>query len=125
MAWRGLLTESASFYQVKISSLLALNAGHRAIGKSLVGRSIQRHSNRKAAGRIGSDDLNATNGLAARPLPHGFKAFFTESRIAQSDRFDVLHGARRNLNRMLAEPKHAHNGRKVAYHQRKFVIIHC
>jgi hypothetical protein len=68
MAWRGLLTESASFYQVKISSLLALNAGHRAIGKSLVGRSIQRHPNRKAAGHIIPNDLNAANSLPPKEV---------------------------------------------------------
>ena len=127
------LTESASFYQVKISSLLALDAGHRTIGKSLVGLAIQRHPNQKAAGHIIPNDLNAANGLAARPLPHGLKAFFAESRVAQSDSFYVLHGAGRKLYRMhqlnvrahhVAEPKQASEDRKVAYHQRKFVIIH-
>ena len=127
------LTESASLYQVKISSLLALDAGHRTIGKSLVGLAIQRHPNQKAAGHIIPNDLNAANGLAARPLPHGLKAFFAESRVAQSDSFYVLHGAGRKLYRMhqlnvrahhVAEPKQASEDRKVAYHQRKFVIIH-
>jgi hypothetical protein len=119
---------------MKVPSFLALDAGHGAIGDSLVGLSIQGYPNRKAARRATSDDLNATIGLAARPLPYSLKAFFAECPIVQADRFDVLHGAGRNLNRMhqlnvrahhMAEPKHAHKGRKVAYHQRKFVIIHC
>src|ERR1700691_6406816 len=127
------LTESASFYQVKISSLLALDAGHRTIGKSLVGLAIQRHPNQKAAGHIIPNDLNAANGLAARPLPHGLKAFFAESRVAQSDGFYILHGAGRKLYRIhqlnvrahhVAEPKQASEDRKVAYHKRKFVILH-
>jgi hypothetical protein len=73
---------------MEVTSLLALNAGHRAIGDALVGLSVQRYPNRKAARRAISDDLNATNGLAARPLPYGLKAFFAERPIVQTDRFE-------------------------------------
>jgi hypothetical protein len=73
---------------MEVPSLLALNAGHRAIGDSLVGLSIQRYPNRKAPRPAVSDDLNATNGLAARPMPHGLKAFFAKRPVAQFDRFE-------------------------------------
>jgi Adenylate and Guanylate cyclase catalytic domain len=53
---------------MKLSSLLALDATRSAIGNSLVGLSIQRHPNRKAARLVVSNDLNATNGLTARPF---------------------------------------------------------
>jgi hypothetical protein len=76
---------------MEVPSLLALNAGHRAIGDSLVGLSIQRYPNRKAPRPAVSDDLNATNGLAARPMPHGLKAFFAKRPVAQSDRFEFHH----------------------------------
>jgi hypothetical protein len=76
---------------MEVPSLLALNAGHRAIGDSLVGLSIQRYPNRKAPGPAVSDDLNATNGLAARPMPHGLKAFFAERPVVQADRFEFHH----------------------------------
>jgi len=62
-----------------VPSLLELNAGHGAIGDSLIGLSMQRYPNRKAARRAISDDPNVTNGLAAAPLPYGLKAFFAES----------------------------------------------
>jgi hypothetical protein len=76
---------------MKVSPLLALDARHRAIGKPLVGRSIQRHPDRKATWRTVSDDLNAANGLATGPLPNGLKAFLAEHRIAQADRFEFHH----------------------------------
>jgi hypothetical protein len=76
---------------VKVPPRLALDAGHSAIGDSLVGLSIQGYPNRKAARRTTSDDLNATNGLAARPLPYGLKAFFAERPVVQADRFEFRH----------------------------------
>jgi hypothetical protein len=76
---------------MKVPPLLALDAGHGAIGKSLVGLTIQGYPDRKAARRATSDDLNATNGLAARPLPYGLKAFFAECPIVQADRFEFHH----------------------------------
>ena len=87
------LTRSASFGQMKLSSLLALDADHRAIGDFHVGLPIQRHPNRKAAGRIVSKDLNATNGLTARPLSNGVQAFFSERRVGQSDCLRFSHAA--------------------------------
>jgi hypothetical protein len=58
-----------------------------------VGLPKQRHPNGKAAGRIVSKDLNATNGLAARPLSNGVQAFFSERRVAQSDCLRFSHAA--------------------------------
>jgi hypothetical protein len=78
---------------MKLSSLLALDADHRAIGNSLVGLSIQRHPNGKAAGRIVSNDLNATNGLTARPLSNCVHAFFSERRVGQPDCLRFSHAA--------------------------------
>jgi hypothetical protein len=74
-----------------VPSLLALDAGHGAICDSLVGLSIQGYPNGKAAMRATSDDLNATDGLAARPLPYCLKAIFAKRPVAQSDRFEFHH----------------------------------
>ena len=49
----------ASFCQVKMSSLLTLDADHRAIGNSLVCLSVQRDTDRKAGRAIVPNDLNA------------------------------------------------------------------
>jgi hypothetical protein len=76
---------------MKVPPLLALDAGHRAIRKSLVGRSIQRHPDRKATWRAVSDDLNAANRLATGPLPNGLKAFLAERRITEANRFEFRH----------------------------------
>src|ERR1700722_2757928 len=76
---------------MKLSSLLALDADHRAIGDFHVGLPIQRHPNRKAARCVVSNDLNATNGLTARPLSNGVQAFFAERRVAQSDCYEMGH----------------------------------
>jgi hypothetical protein len=78
---------------MKLSSLLALDATRSAIGNSLVGLSIQRHPNRKAARLVVSNDLNATNGLTARPLSNGVQAFFSERRVGQTDRLRFSHAA--------------------------------
>jgi hypothetical protein len=78
---------------MKLSSLLALDADHRPIGNSLVGLSIQRDPNRKTARGVVSNDLNATNGLTARPLSNGVQAFFAERRVAQSDCLGFSHAA--------------------------------
>jgi hypothetical protein len=88
---RAALAPVASFCEVKVPPRLALDAGHGAIGDSLVGLSIQGYPNRKAARRTTSDDLNATNGLAAWPLPYGLKAFFAERPVVQADRFEFRH----------------------------------
>jgi hypothetical protein len=61
---------------MKMSSLLAKDTFHCAIGNSLVGLSIQRDSNRKASWFVVSSDLNAGDGFTTGPLLHGLKAFF-------------------------------------------------
>jgi hypothetical protein len=66
---------------VKLPSLLALNADDRAIGGFLVGLPVQRHPDRKAGRRVVSNDLNAGNGLTARPQPNRLKALFSESPV--------------------------------------------
>jgi hypothetical protein len=83
----------ASIRQMKMSSLLALDADHRAIGDFHVGLPIQRHPNRKAARCVVSNDLNATNGLTARPLSNGVQAFFSERRVGQSYYLRFSHAA--------------------------------
>jgi hypothetical protein len=49
----------ASFSEVKMSSLLALNAVHRAIGDSLLCLPIQRDADRKASRAVVANDLDA------------------------------------------------------------------
>jgi hypothetical protein len=78
--------------QVKMPSLLALNADHRAIGDFLVGLPVQRHPDRKADRRIISNDLNAANGFAPGPLSDGLQALLSESPVAHSRCF----GSRRH-----------------------------
>ena len=74
-----------------MSSLLAVDAINRAIGDFLVGLSVQRHANRKAGRGIISDDLNAGNRLAPRPLSYGIKALLSERGVAQSYFFPIRH----------------------------------
>ena len=81
----------ASFCQVKMSSLLTLDAGHRAIGDSLVCLSVQGDTDRKAGRAIVTNDLNAADGLAIRPLSNGLQALFSESPVAHSDSFEFSH----------------------------------
>src|SRR5271163_1790588 len=56
----------ASFDQVILPSLLALNADQRAVGGLHVGVPVQRHPDRKTGRRVASNDLNAGNGLKPR-----------------------------------------------------------
>jgi hypothetical protein len=74
-----------SFRQTKVSSLLTLDADHRAIGDSLVCLSVQRDTDRKAGRAIVPNDLNAADCLAAGPLSNGFQALFSESSVAHPD----------------------------------------
>ena len=67
--------------QMEMSPLLALNAIDRAIGDLRVGLAVQRHPDRKAARRIGPDDLNGANGLAPGPLSDGFQALLSQSTV--------------------------------------------
>src|ERR1700720_310193 len=76
-----------------MSSLLALDEVDRAIGNFLVGLPVQRPPDRKPARRVISNNLNAANGLAPRPLSNGLHALFSESAVAHSDCFPLRHAA--------------------------------
>ena len=76
-------------------SLLTLNADDCAIGDFLVGLPVQRPPDRNTPRLVVSNDLNAANGLAPRPLSNGLQALFSESTIAQSDCFEFRHAAYR------------------------------
>jgi hypothetical protein len=76
-----------------MSSLLALDEVDRAIGDFFVGLPVQRHPDRKPARCVISDNLNAANGLAPRPLSNGLQALFSESPVAHSDCFPLRHAA--------------------------------
>jgi hypothetical protein len=80
-----------SFRQTKVSSLLTLDADHRAIGDSLVCRSVQRDTDRKAGRAIVPNDLNAADCLVAGPLSNGFQALFSESSVAHWECFKSRH----------------------------------
>jgi hypothetical protein len=82
---------STSFCEMKVPSLLALDAGHGPISQSRIGFSVQGYPDRKAAGHIVSNDLNSGNRLATGPLPHGLKAFLAKRPIVQADRFEFYH----------------------------------
>ena len=79
--------------QMEMSSLLALDAGDRAIGDFLVGLPVQRPPDRKTARCVISNNLNAANRLAPRPLPNGLQALFSKSPVAHSDCFPLRHAA--------------------------------
>jgi hypothetical protein len=74
-----------------MTSLLALDAGDRTVGRFHVGLSVQCHPHRKTARCIVSKDLNAGNGLASGPLSNGLQALLSESPIVDSDRFPIRH----------------------------------
>jgi hypothetical protein len=76
----------ASVEKVKLPSLLTLNAGHRTISCFSFGLSIQRYRDAKPPMLVASNDLNAANCLAAGPLSDRVQAFFSKSRVVQSDR---------------------------------------
>ena len=73
------LGQRASFRQVKVSSLLTLDADHRSISDRFVGLSVQGDSDRKAGWAVVPNDLDAADGLAATPLSDGLQAIFSES----------------------------------------------
>jgi hypothetical protein len=79
--------EGASFRQAKVSSFLTLNVDDRSISDLLVRLPIQGDTDRKAGRTVVPNDLNAADGLAARPLSNGLKALFSQSSVAQSDCF--------------------------------------
>jgi hypothetical protein len=82
----------ASFDQLILPSLFALNAIDRAIGGLDVGVPVQRHPDRKSGRRVASDDLNAGNSLAPGPKPNCLKAFLAESPIPDANCFESHHG---------------------------------
>jgi hypothetical protein len=63
---------------MKLSSLLALDIVDGAIRSPLVGLSVQRDPQRKAAWRFAPNDLKGANGLASRPLSNGLEALLSE-----------------------------------------------
>src|SRR5216117_2220664 len=65
--------------QMEMSSLLTLDAIDRAIGDFLVGLPVQRPPDRKPARCVISNNLNAANRLAPRPLPNGLQALVSKS----------------------------------------------
>jgi hypothetical protein len=85
---------------MEMPPLLALDAIDRAIGNFLVGLSVQRHADGKAARCSLPNDLDAGNGLASRPLPNGVKALLSENPVAQSDRPPLRHGAAVKVSRL-------------------------
>jgi hypothetical protein len=85
---------------MELPSLLTLDAIDRAIGDFLVGLAIQRHPDRKAAGCFISNDLNAANGLAPRPLSNSLQALPSESPVAQSDRLRPRHTTAVKVSRL-------------------------
>jgi hypothetical protein len=85
---------------MEMPPLLALDAIDRAIGNFLVGLSVQRHADGKAAWRSLPNDLEAGNGLAPRPLPDGVKALLSENPVAQSDRSPFRHGTAVKVSRL-------------------------
>ena len=68
--------------QMEMSSLLTLDAIDRAIGDFLVGLPVQCPPDRKTARCVISNNLNAANRLAPRPLPNGLQALFLKSPVA-------------------------------------------
>jgi hypothetical protein len=59
---------SRSVDQMKMPPLLTLDVVDRAVGYSLLGLSVQRHADRKAARSSIANEVNAADGLALRPM---------------------------------------------------------
>ena len=76
---------AALVIQMEKPPLLALDATDRAIGKLLVGVSVERHPDRKAARRFSPDDVNGADALATRPLPDGVEALLAQRPVVQPD----------------------------------------
>ena len=85
---------------MEMPPLLALDAVDRTIGNFLVGLSVQRHPDGKAARRSLPNDLDAGNGLAPRPLPDGVQALLSERPVAQSERPPLGHGTAVKVSRL-------------------------
>ena len=69
-----------------MAPLLAHHAIDGAIGGFPVGFAVQGYPDRKTAGCIVSDDLDAANGLAAGPLSNGLQTLLSEGSVAQPER---------------------------------------
>jgi hypothetical protein len=119
---------------MKMPSLLALNADHRAICGFFVGGPVQRHPDRETRGCVVPNNLDAGNGRTARPLPNRLDALFPERCVAQSDCLESRHCCPgRELNDVnqvdvrahhTAEPKQSRERREVAYDPRKLILAH-
>jgi len=87
---------------MKLPSLFALDARHRAIGRPHVGSSVQRYLDGKGRRPPTSKDLNAGDGLATGPLPNGLEALFPESHIVYADCVGFHHADRTRAERHYA-----------------------
>ena len=67
--------------QVEMPSHLTFDGGHRSIREPALRLSIERYANGKSAGLIAPDNLNASDGFTARPLPDRFQALLSESLV--------------------------------------------
>jgi hypothetical protein len=85
------------FHQIEIAPFLTLDGTHRAVGTPTICVTIQRHPNREATVVL-PDDLNAGDGLAARPLSDGVKALFPQSGVAQSSSNELVSHQRPSEN---------------------------
>ena len=74
-----------------MSPLFTLNVHHRSIRNFLICIPVQCNANRKTGWAVVPDDLNAADGLAARPLLDGLQVLFSEIPVAHSDRFKLRH----------------------------------
>src|SRR5258708_89656 len=85
------IVRRASFGQVKLPSLLALNADDRAISNFLVCLPVQGHPDRKITRPVVSNDSNTADGFTARPLSNRLQALLSESPVAYPDGFEFHH----------------------------------
>jgi hypothetical protein len=93
--------------QVEKAPLLALDATDRAIGDFFVGRSVQRHPDRKCAGRLVPDDLNGADRLAPGPMSNGLQALLSQRPVAQPDCLRLRHFAAVKVASLLFHAKPA------------------
>jgi hypothetical protein len=80
-----------SFGQVKVPLLLALDTFDGTVRDFRISVAVQRYPNRETGRRVISDDLDASNSLASRPVANGFQAFLSERAVSQSNRVSIRH----------------------------------
>jgi hypothetical protein len=83
--------EKVSIGQVEMSPLLAPDVIDGAVGDFSLSIAVQRDADRKAGRRAVPNNLNAADGLAARPLSDGIEALSSESSVVQSDCLKFYH----------------------------------